>query len=78
MILPWHSVLSHDSACIFRDESKGVPKAFIAWMNDCHEATHDDIISIDGKCVRDSYNQSYKSDAIHMISAFTAGNEVVL
>jgi len=47
-------------------------------MNDCHEATHGDIIAIDGKRVRGSYNQSDKSDAIHMVSAFAAGNEVVL
>jgi predicted transposase YbfD/YdcC len=57
---------------------KEFQKAFIAWMNDCHEATHGDIIAIDGKRVRGSYNQSDKSDAIHMVSAFAAGNEVVL
>jgi predicted transposase YbfD/YdcC len=57
---------------------KEFQKAFIAWMNDCHEATHGDIIAIDGKRVRGSYNQSDKSDAIHMVSAFSAGNEVVL
>lgn len=57
---------------------KEFQKAFIAWMNDCHEATHGDIIAIDGKRVRGSYNQADKSDAIHMVSAFSAGNEVVL
>jgi predicted transposase YbfD/YdcC len=57
---------------------KEFQKAFIAWMNDCHEATHGDIIAIDGKRVRGSYKQADKSDAIHMVSAFAAGNEVVL
>ena len=47
-------------------------------MNDCQEITHGGIIAIDGKCLRASYNQKYKKDAIHMVSAFAAANEVVI
>ena len=57
---------------------KEFQKAFISWMNDCQELSHGDVIAIDGKRVRSSYNQSDKSDAIHMVSAFAAGNEVVI
>lgn len=57
---------------------KEFQKAFIAWMNDCQELTHGSIIAIDGKRLRGSYKQADKSDAIHMVSAFAAGNEVVL
>lgn len=57
---------------------KEFQSAFIAWMNDCQEFSHGDIIAIDGKRVRSSYNQADKSDAIHMVSAFAADNEVVL
>jgi predicted transposase YbfD/YdcC len=51
---------------------------FIAWMKDCHTATKGDVIAIDGKTVRGSYDKSKKRGAIHMVSAFSAANEVVL
>ena len=58
------------------------PKQFqsrsIDWMNACHESGEGDVIAIDGKTVRRSYDKSKKRGAIHMISAFSAANNVVL
>ena len=53
-------------------------KAFAKWMNDCQEMTHGEIIAIDGKCLKGSYHQDDKKDAIYMVSAFAEANEVVL
>jgi hypothetical protein len=50
---------------------------FIAWMNDCHSATKGDVIAIDGKTVRGSYDKSNKRGAIHMMSAFCAAKLIV-
>lgn len=47
-------------------------------MNDCQEMTHGEIIAIDGKCLKGSYHQDDKKDAIYMVSAFAEANEVVL
>jgi len=47
-------------------------------MKDCHTATKSDVIAIDGKTVRGSYNKSVNRGAIHMVSAFSAANQVVL
>ncbi|WP_079253982.1 ISAs1 family transposase [Endozoicomonas arenosclerae] len=57
---------------------KQFQQCFIDWMNACHEAAKGDVIAIDGKTVRRSYDKSKKRGAIHMISAFSAANNVVL
>jgi predicted transposase YbfD/YdcC len=57
---------------------KQFQSCFIDWMNDCHIATKSDVIPIDGKTVRGSYDKSKKRDAFHLVSAFCAANEVVI
>ena len=47
-------------------------------MADCHEATAGDIIAIDGKTARRSFDKGKKQGAIHMVSAFSTANKVVL
>ena len=58
--------------------SKQLQKCFAAWMKDCHEATGGDLIAIDGKTIRGTYDKSKRSGAIHMVSAFSSANQVVL
>ena len=53
-------------------------KIFCKWMKACHTTTNGDIIAIDGKTARGSYDKSNKKDPIHMISAFATANKVVL
>ena len=47
-------------------------------MKDCHEISCGSVIAIDGKTVRRSYDKSRRQGAIHMVSAFSAANELVL
>ncbi len=47
-------------------------------MNACHKVSQGDVIAIDGKTLRRSYDKSKKRDAIHRVSAFSAANNVVL
>ena len=49
---------------------KAMQESFINWMQDCHEMTNGDVIAIDGKTVRGSYNKSEDRAAIHMVNAF--------
>lgn len=40
--------------------------------------THGDVIAIDGKTFKDSFNKQNKTDTIDMVSAFAAASSVVL
>ncbi|MFT5295356.1 MAG: hypothetical protein ACI9YH_001370 [Colwellia sp.] len=47
-------------------------------MKDAEISTQGEIIAVDGKTVRGSYDKKSKQGAIHMVSAFAAENGVVL
>ncbi|WP_081324574.1 ISAs1 family transposase, partial [Vibrio cyclitrophicus] len=53
-------------------------KCFIEWMKDCTELTKGEVIAIDGKTVRGSYDDSRGLGAIHMVNAFATENGVSL
>jgi predicted transposase YbfD/YdcC len=57
---------------------KALQDAFIKWMKDCHELTSGEVIAIDGKTVKGSYNKSKDQQAIHMVNAFATANGVCL
>ncbi len=51
---------------------------FINWMRDCHTSDDKDVIAIDGKTLRHSYDKSRRRGAIHVISAFSTMHILVL
>ena len=51
---------------------------FINWMKEAEINTQGEVIAVDGKTVRRSYDNKGKQGAIHMVSAFAAENGVVL
>lgn len=57
---------------------KQFQRVFADWMKECHTASAGEVIAIDGKTLRGSYDKSRRKGAIHMISAFSAANGVVL
>lgn len=59
-------------------EPQTIQSCFINWMKSAQEETHGEVIAIDGKTVRGSYDKKSKKSAIHMVSAFAANNGVVL
>ncbi|UES02972.1 ISAs1 family transposase [Escherichia coli] len=46
-------------------------ECFINWMLDCHSSDDKDVIAIDGKTLRYSYDKSRRKGAIHVISVFS-------
>lgn len=58
--------------------SKQLQRCFASWMKDCHEATEGEVVAIDGKTLRGTYNKDKRCGAIHMVSAFSAANQTVL
>jgi predicted transposase YbfD/YdcC len=50
----------------------------MSWMKAVSEATEGDIVAIDGKTLRRSFDGAAKKAAIHMVSAWSTHNSVVL
>jgi predicted transposase YbfD/YdcC len=48
---------------------KALQESFIAWMQSCHTLTEGEVIAIDGKTARGSYNKAKAKGAIHMVNA---------
>jgi predicted transposase YbfD/YdcC len=51
---------------------------FLSWVQAVFEVTHGQVIAIDGKKLRHSYDKTLGREAIHMVSAWAATNELVL
>lgn len=51
---------------------------FINWMQAVHESTEGQLIAIDGKTLRSSYQRGDRQSTIHMVNAFACANKVVL
>ncbi len=59
-------------------EPETLRRCFINWMKSAQVDIQGEVITIDGKTVRGSYNKKSNKSVINMISAFTANNGVVL
>ncbi len=53
-------------------------KRFILWVEALAQHSVGDIISVDGKALRHSFDRASSKAAIHMVSAFSDANEMVL
>lgn len=53
-------------------------QCFLSWMASVHQLTQGELVAIDGKTLRGSYNRNDRSSAIHMVSAYAAANKLVL
>jgi len=51
---------------------------FLAWMKAVHKLTSGEVIAIDGKTLRGSYDRDDRQSAIHMVSAYASANQLVL
>ena len=59
-------------------EPEQFQECFINWMSSIHTLTEGQIIAIDGKTLRGSYNRDDRASTIHMISAYASSNKLVL
>ncbi|TMO61617.1 ISAs1 family transposase, partial [Pseudoalteromonas aurantia] len=53
-------------------------KCFVQWMKETETLTDNQVIAIDGKTLRRSYEPSDRKSTIHMVSAFASQNGVVM
>lgn len=61
-----------------RLNTKQFEACFISWMRDVAKTTEGDVVAIDGKTLRRSYDSAAEKSAIHMVSAWSSANGVVL
>lgn len=73
--IPVHDTIARIISAI---EPNQFQDCFINWMKEAEISTEGEIVAIDGKTVRRSYDKKGKQGAIHMVSAFAAENGVVL
>jgi predicted transposase YbfD/YdcC len=59
-------------------DPKEFQDCFIAWIQSIQDLMEDQIIAVDGKTLRRSFDKSSDKKAIHMISAWASSNSVVL
>ena len=53
-------------------------QCFASWIQDLVTLSNDEIVAIDGKCLRHSYDKKSGKAAIYMVSAWASENQVVL
>lgn len=75
-----HGIPSHDTfGTLFSMlDPEEFGSRFIRWVEALSERTEGDIVSVDGKVLRKSFDKASAKAAIHMVSAFSAANELVL
>lgn len=67
-----NGIPSHDciARVIARITATEMTDCFIAWVSGVTELTNGEVVAIDGKTARHSYNRKDKLGAIHMVSAW--------
>lgn len=59
-------------------DNKKFSECFIRWMKDVANYTKGEVVAIDGKTVRRSFDNESNKKAIHMVSAWASKNQLVL
>ena len=75
-----HGIPGHDTfrRVLSQLDSEELTQCFIAWTQALSEASGGDIVSLDGKTLRHSFDQATATAAIHMVSAWASANRLVL
>ena len=79
LILP-NGIPSHDTIgdLFSRLDPKQLQSCFLKWVNEIFDFSGGEIIAIDGKTLRHSYDTASDKPAIHMVSAWACKNNLVL
>jgi predicted transposase YbfD/YdcC len=73
--IPSHDTFGRVFSLISPEELQG---CFLSWIRAVYQISKGQIIPIDGKTLRHSYDRGLNKGAIHMISAWASENRVVL
>jgi predicted transposase YbfD/YdcC len=75
-----NGIPSHDTfgRVFFLIEPEEFKQCFLSWIKEVSKITEGEIVAIDGKTLRGSYDKKSNKSAIHMISAWADANSLVL
>jgi len=75
-----NGIPSHDTfSRVFRQiDPRQFEQCFLRWIEDLRKASNGEVVAIDGKKLRRSYDQREGSPAIHMINAWANENHLLL
>lgn len=75
-----HGIPSHDTIgnLFARLSPEVLQESFLAWIYSLVEISNGEIVAIDGKTLRHSYDNAKGHKAIHMISAWACNNKLIL
>ena len=73
--IPSHDTIARLFAAMNPDS---LSQCFARWVRAIAQVMEGDVIAIDGKTLRHSYDRGGKRGAIHMVSAWASGNQLVL
>lgn len=75
-----NGIPKHDTIArlISRLSPTGLQSCFVEWVQSISELTDGEVIAIDGKRARRSYDKKQNKSAIHMVSAWACSNGIVL
>ena len=73
--IPVHDTIAR---LVSRVDPSQFQQAFIAWMQQTETLTQGQVIAVDGKTLKSSYDRTDRRTAIHMVNAYATANGVVL
>jgi len=75
-----HGIPSHDTIGTFFSKLNPdqLQQCFLRWINEVFDFSSGEIIAIDGKTLRHSYDSARNKPAIHMVNAWACRNNLVL
>jgi len=75
-----HGIPSHDTfrRVLARLKPDELPQCFVSWTEALRESLDGDIIALDGKTLRRSFDHAASQGAIHMVSAWANAHRLVL
>jgi predicted transposase YbfD/YdcC len=75
-----NGIPSHDTFArvIARLKPEELQRCFLRWMQAVSEVTQGEVVAIDGKTLRRSFDRAAGKGAIHMVSAWASANRLVL
>lgn len=75
-----HGIPSHDtfSRLFARLNPQSFEQCFVAWTQALHTLTQGEVIALDGKTVRRSFDTVSGQSALHLVSAWATENRMVL
>jgi len=75
-----HGIPGHDTfrRVLSRLDPEEFTQCFMTWTQALSQASEGEIVAIDGKTLRHSFDQATSTAAIHMVSAWASANRLVL